>query len=339
MKKSTIASKVEKNWTVLLVDGQGRIRRIRNFRRKLTLLLAFGTSAIVLAGVMGILYGGSLQKQKSLADNLDRLEERVAALQQQNELLKVRAVRLEAQAAGADHTTVARKVPAASLPKTEATPAKAEAAPPKIEATPAKSEAAPSKAAPAPREAEPEPARQPAASAEAPAQTDEKAEAPEEQREPQVDAEALKVDYQAETETIAAQFVIKNIGSGSAGGRAVVVLQTEEGRSQLWFALPSVPLKEGRPIGNQGRRFSISRFMTLKLDRRFAEPGTRFVRAMIYAYTLEGRPLLDKTFDVDLAIPEKEKPPQTDENPLPTAAPLGLTLPEPETETPTGVQP
>jgi hypothetical protein len=177
------------------------------------------------------------------------------------------------------------------------------------------------------------------ATAEAPPQAEEKAEEPEEQRETEVDAEALKVDYQAEDETITAQFKIKNTGSGTAGGRAVVVLQTEEGRSQLRFALPSVPLREGRPIGNRGRRFSISRFMTLKLDRRFAEPGTRFVRAIVYAYTLDGRPLLDKTFDVDLAIPEKEAPPQAEENPLPAAAPLGLTLPEPETETPTGVQP
>jgi hypothetical protein len=168
----------------------------------------------------------------------------------------------------------------------------------------------------------------------------------EERREPQVDAESLKLAYMAETETIEAQFVIKNTGQGSAGGRAVVVLHTEEGRSQLRFALPSVPLREGRPIGNQGRRFSISRFMTLSLQRRFAEPGTRFARAVIYAYTLEGRQLLAKPFDVSLDIPEKKvsseaaaEPAHRPVSPLPTAAPLGLTLPEPEPETPTGVQP
>jgi hypothetical protein len=102
------------------------------------------------------------------------------------------------------------------------------------------------------------------------------------------------------------EFVIKNTGQGSAGGRAVVVLHTEEGRSQLRFAVPSVPLRDGQPIGNRGRRFSISRFMTLTLKRKFAEPGTQFVRASVYAYTLEGKKLLEKTFDVTLTIPEKE---------------------------------
>jgi len=313
-KKSTIASKVDKNWTVLLVDGQGRIRRIRHFRRKLWLLIGFSMGALALAGIMGILYGGMFQKQKTLSDEVERLTERIAAVQQQNELLKVRAVRLEARAAASDDTATA------SPPASVATPP---------EAMPAEQEAAPEQPA------------TPDTPAESSSQTEEQAEAPEAQQEPQpqVDAEGLKVAYQAETETITAQFVIKNTGHGPAGGRAVVVLQTEEERSQLRFALPSVPLREGRPIGNRGRRFSISRFMTLKLERRFAEPGTRFVRAVVYAYTLEGRPLLDKTFEVSLVVPEKEAPPESEATPLPTAAPLGLDLPDPETETPAGVQP
>ena len=313
-KKSTIASKVDKSWTVLLVDGQGRIRRIRNFRRKLWLLIGFSTGALALAGIMGILYGGMLHKQQTFSDEVDRLTGRIAALQQQNELLKVRAVRLEAQASASDNAAADNKTSTASAPKRVET---------QPEATPVSQESAP------------------AAPVDPPSEADAPAEATETQPEPQpqVDAEGLKVDYQADTETLTAQFVIKNTGSGSAGGRSVVVLQTEKGRSQLRFTLPSVPLREGRPIGNQGRRFSISRFMTLKLERRFAEPGTRFVRAVVYAYTLDGRPLLDKAFDVDLSVPEKKAPPETAVKPFPTGAPLGLSLPESEPEPPAGVQP
>jgi len=313
-KKSTIASKVDKNWTVLLVDGQGRIRRIRNFRRKLWLLIGFSLTTLALAGIMGILYGGMFQKQRTLSAEVDRLTEKIAAIQQQNELLKVRAVRLEARAAATGNTTAAPP-PASAETEPETTSVSQDAAPEQPQA--------------------------PAAPAEKPSQAEEPAEAPETQQEPrpQVDAEGLKVAYRAETETITARFVIRNTGQGPAGGRAVVVLQTEEGRSQLRFALPSVPLREGRPIGNRGRRFSISRFMTLKLERRFAEPGTNFVRAVVYAYTLEGRQLLDKTFQVNLVVPEKEAPPKSETTSLPTAAPLGLDLPEPETETPAGVQP
>jgi hypothetical protein len=325
-KKNTIASKMDKSWTVLLVNGQGRIRRIRNFRRKLGLLVGFSTGALALAGIMAILYGGMLHQQKTFSDEIDRLTGRIAALQQQNELLKVRAVRLEAQASASGQTTASNKALTASAPKSMATPPQTTLVS---------------------RGPVPEQPKAPAAPADTPtevdtpAEADEKAEAPEarQKHQPQVDAVGLKVDYQAQTETIAAQFVIKNTGQGQAGGRSVVVLQTEDGRSQLHFALPSVPLKEGRPIGNRGRRFSISRFMTMKLERRFAEPGTRFVRAVVYAYTLDGRPLLDKTFDVDLVVPEKEAPPKAPGKPLPTAAPLGLSLPAPETETPAGVQP
>jgi len=320
-KNGTIASKVDKSWTVLLVDGQGRIRRIRNFRRKLWLLIGFSTGALALAGIMGILYGGMLHKQQTVSDENDRLTGRVAALQQQNELLKVRAVRLEAQASASNNAATANKTSTTSAPKHMETRPKA---------TPVSQETA-----------SVSPKAAPAAAVDPPPEADANAEATETQPEPQpqVDAEALKVDYQADTETITAQFVIKNTGPGSAGGRSVVVLQTEEGRSQLRFTLPSVPLREGRPIGNRGRRFSISRFMTLKLERRFAEPGTRFVRAVVYAYTLDGRPLLDKAFDVDLAVPEQKAPPGTAVKPLPTGAPLGLSLPEPETEPPAGVQP
>jgi hypothetical protein len=323
-KKNTLASKVDKSWTVLLVDGQGRIRRIRNFRRKLWMLIGFSGGALLLAVVMGVFYGGMLQKQKTLVDEVGHLEDRIIAIQQQNELLKARAVRLEAQAAGPGNAV-------ASAKDAEPEPSKAEQArapvPPSSQAIASGPPDAPTEPAPA---THPSPSKVVVV------------EGPEEKREPQVDAESLKLAYQTETETVEAQFVIKNTGQGSAGGRAVVVLHTEEGRSQLRFALPSVPLREGRPLGNQGRRFSISRFMTLSLQRRFAEPGTRFVHAVIYAYTLEGRQLLDKHFDVRLDIPEKKVSSEAAADParpLPTAAPLGLNLPEPEPETPTGVQP
>jgi len=319
-KTNTIASKVHNSWTVLLVDGHGRIRRIRNFRRKLWLLIWFSAGALTLAAVMGTLYGGMMRKQIALTAEVDRLEEKIVALQQQNELLKARAVRLEAQAADAGH-------PAAPKPPPATDPAKNETPP-----QPAKALAVQAVA--------PEPPEIPDAADDQPSQEEaEEAAAPQEHRDLQVDVENLKVSYQAETETVEAQFVIKNTGQGQAGGRAVVVLHTEEGRSQMHLALPSVPLREGRPVGNQGRRFSISRFMTLNLERRFAEPGTRFVQAVIYAYTLEGRPLLDKTFDVSLAIPEKQVSPQPMAAPLPVASPLGLDMPQPEPQPPTGVQP
>jgi hypothetical protein len=308
-----------------LVDGQGRIRRIRKFRQKLWALAAICAGSLLLTAVMATLYGGAVRKQMAIAEDVGSLKEEIASLQQQNELLKVRAVRMEALAAKTGEQTPSSPKVAPAAPAVKP--------PPPSAALPEKTEPAAMAAAAAAAKPEPPPAPAPA-------------EKPEEKKDPQVDAERLKVSYQPESETIKAQFVIKNTGQGQAGGRAVVVLHTADEPTALRFALPSVPLREGRPRGNRGRRFSISRFMTLNLERKFAEPGTRFVRADIFAYSLEGKPLLEKTFDVSLEIPEKKAPAkativpsmQLDDTP-PTNTPLGLSLPEPEPETATGAQP
>ena len=323
MKKKTIASKYEKSWTVLLVDGQGRIRRIRNFRQKSWAIAGLVAGALILAAVMGILYGGTVRKQMALANQVDALQGEIAAIQQKNELLKARAVRMEAQMAksektvGSEQTVASVSQQAAAVHPQPARPSK------EVAVTPPVAPVVP-----------------------APAATPVVVEKPEEKKDPQVDVEGLKLAYLADTENIEARFVIKNTGQGSAGGRAVVVLQTEEGRSQLRFAVPSVPLRDGQPVGNRGRRFSISRFMTLTLQRKFAEPGTQFVRASVYAYTLEGKKLLEKTFDVPLSIPKEEA--SSDAQVIPFGplddsgaadTPLGLTLPAPKPEENTGVQP
>ena len=271
---------------------------------------------------MGTLYGGTLRKQMVLSDEVDALRGEIVTIQQENELLKARAVRMEAQMTKPEQTVASGKTVASVSQPAEAVP------PP---ASPAKQ----STVAPPAVPATPAPAATPAV-----------VDKPEEKKDPQVDVEGLKIAYLADTEDIEARFVIKNTGQGSAGGRAVVVLHTEEGRSQLRFAVPSVPLRDGQPVGNRGRRFSISRFMTLTLKRKFAEPGTQFVGASVYAYTLEGKKLLEKTFDVTLTIPEKEVASDAVVVPFAplddtgaAAAPLGLNLPELKPEENTGAQP
>ena len=325
MKKNSMASKFEKSWTVLLVDGQGRIRRIRNFRQKLWAVISISLIALILAGIMGAFYGRALQKQMALSKEVATLQQELLVLQQQNDVLKARAVRIETQAAKTQKVDETRAASPAPSPKPIPVVAKAET---------------------------PSPPPPPAPAPEAP-QADEKVmestpapEQPEEKQAPQVDASDLKVSYAAETQTLDAQFVIKNTGQGSAGGRAVVVLHTEEGPSQLRLALPTVPLRRGQPVGNRGRRFSIARFMTLKLNRKFAEPGTNFVGAVVYAYTLDGEKLLEKPFELALEIP-KPKPPQevaptTEVQPEEkevTVAPFGITLPEDTPQENTGAQP
>ena len=337
MKKNTMASKFEKSWTVLLVDGQGRIRRIRNFRQKFWAIIGLSLGALILAGVMGTFYGGAVRKQVALSNEVADLRQQIQSIQQQNDVLKARAVRMEAQAAKAEKPVKAKPAPAPSPPKPVPVASKTDG--------PAQLSSPAPKADPEPPKAEEKPAEKPSPP-----------EKKEENQDPRVDAESLKLAYTADTQTIDAQFVIKNTGQGSAGGRAVVVLHTETGQSQLRFALPSVQLRNGQPVGNRGRRFSIARFMTLKLNRKFAEPGTRFVGAVVYAYTLDGKPLLEKAFDVALEIPKPPPPPQVAPTPEPppqvaptpepppeetdtTVTPFGIKIPDAKPEENTGAQP
>ena len=106
-----------------MVDGQGRIRRIPHFRQKLWAIIGMSVAALAIAAVMGLLYGGTLRKQMALAETVGTLEKAIAALQQENELLKARAVRMEAQAVTSEKTTVPEARVASVSPKVEAAPA------------------------------------------------------------------------------------------------------------------------------------------------------------------------------------------------------------------------
>ena len=175
MKKKTIASKVEKSWTALLVDGQGRIRRIRKFRQKLWAIVGLIAGTLILAAVMGTLYGGTLRKQMALSDEVDALRGEIVAIQQENELLKARAVRMEAQMTKPEQTVASGKTVASVSQPAEAVPPPASPAkqatvtPPAVPATPA------------------------------PAATPAVVDKPKEKKDPQVDVEGLKIAYLADT--------------------------------------------------------------------------------------------------------------------------------------------
>jgi hypothetical protein len=119
-----------------------------------------------------------------------------------------------------------------------------------------------------------------------------------------VAVEDLKVTYQTAEKALAAEFVIRNTGGRQAQGRAVVVLSAGEEAAMPRLTLPPVPLKDNRPRGNRGRRFSISRFMRLQMQRKVAEPGLRYDSADVFVFDMQGQLLQEKTFRVAVSIPE-----------------------------------
>jgi hypothetical protein len=115
--------------------------------------------------------------------------------------------------------------------------------------------------------------------------------------------ENFKVTYEAADKTLASTFVIRNTGNSQAQGRAVVVLSANDDGAAPRLTLPPVPLKNNRPRGNRGRRFSIARFMRLQLQRKVAEPGLRYDSADVFVYDMQGKLLKEQTFTVAVEIP------------------------------------
>ena len=304
MKANPQTSPNETNRTVLMVDGHGRIRTIHKFHQKLGIGIALVVFALLTAAGAFWMYTGGLQVQAELRQQIDALRAQVAEAEHQQELLLARAVKAEARIASGDPQEASSAAAPAAPPVVKAraknkrpTPqsgaAKAEAR--AVEVKPAK---------PAPPKPEPAPQPEPVVS---------------------VVVDKFKVTYLETEKALAADFIIRNTGNAQAQGRTVVVLSSKADTTTPRLTLPPVPLRDDRPRGNRGRRFSITRFMQVKLQRKVAEPGLQFDAANVFVFNMQGKLLQEKTFEVAVRIPE-EKPPV----PAAVAAPAASAAPGPD---------
>lgn len=304
MKPNQPASLNEPNRTVLMVDGHGRIHTIPKFHQKLRLGIAVLVGALLAAAAAGWLFLDGLQTRQALQDQIASLRAEVAAAEHQKELLLARVVRAESRAAPS------------ARPRA---PVSASAAAPVV-VPPAED----NKQVPAPA-VKPEPVRSAKpqrAAPPAPPQTEAKPEPV-----VSVAVEDLKVSYQVSEQSLATAFVIRNTGNTQAQGRAVVVLSSTDDDAAPRLTLPPVPLQNNRPRGNRGRRFSITRFMRLNLQRKVAEPGLRFDAADVFVFDMQGKLLQEKTFAVAVSIPAaKPAAPAKPAADQPAASPAANTI-------------
>jgi hypothetical protein len=313
MNKAATQLKPEAHWTVLLVDGHGRIRKIPRFRQKM-MALGIGVLAVLVLGVMAIsLYLRSRHELERLAATIAEQETQVVDLQKQNELLLARVVKAEAgtpaeAAVALAGNTQGAAPPSAAAPKPAEAPAKA---PPSRSAAPAKVPV-PAMEPPAPKAAAP---------------ATQGSEAP-----MTVAVDRFEADYRADQHALVTRFVIRNTGEGHAEGRTVVVMRAGDG---LDLTLPPVPMRDDNPLGTRGRRFSIARFMTIELERQVAEPGLHFDTAEVFVFDNQGALLTQKAFDVAVSVPTRRAP-QTAVDAAPPPAPpptANSILPLPEKPT------
>ncbi len=287
MKANPQAAPNETNRTVLMVDGHGRIRTIHKFHQKLGIGIALVVLALLAAAGAVWMYADGLLIQAELREQIDALRAKVAEAEHQQELLLARAVKAEARVAPNDAPGNSSTPPRVTPPDASAK-VKAPRPAPKsntVAATPPAVDAQTAK--PAPPQPKPAPKPEPVIG---------------------VAVDKFKVAYREAEKSLSANFVIRNTGNTQAQGRTVVVLSKKDDTATPRLTLPPVPLRDNRPRGNRGRRFSITRFMQVKLQRKVAEPGLQFDAADVFVFDMQGKLLQEETFAVAVRIPE-EKPP------------------------------
>ena len=287
MKANPQTSPNETNRTVLMVDGHGRIRTIHKFHQKMGIGIALVVLALLAAAGAVWMYADGLIVQAELREQIDALRTKVTEAEHQQELLLARAVKAEARVASSDSPGNSSTTPPVTPPEASAQAKTKRPAPKSSAAAAAPSAVDAPKAKPAPPKPEPVPEPAPVIG---------------------VAVDKFKVAYQEAEKSLAANFIIRNTGNTQAQGRTVVVLSQKDSTTTTRLTLPPVPLRDNRPRGNRGRRFSITRFMQVKLQRKVAEPGLQFDAADVFVFDMQGKLLQEQTFEVAVRIPE-EKPP------------------------------
>lgn len=299
--KETYTTAGKSRWTLLLIDGRGRIRRLRGLRQMVAATVGLVLALICGVAVFAVLWAGRTREHQQVLSALDQVQEQISVLKADNQSLLARVVVAENRVQADAHAPpVAARTPKPA-PVPEPTPVSPEPAPLPVTA-PAQS------TAPA----------QTTGQVTAPAASNQTSEVPGPKEAALVDAveiEKLTLSLDAADRRIAARFMLRNSGANPVEGRSVVVLRTDG--DEVWQTLPEVSLADGKPRGDRGRRFSIRRFMNVKLDGDVVARGVRLATAEVYVFSEEGRLLNEKRFAVDLEVPTGSTPSRAPENQTP----------------------
>jgi len=114
--------------------------------------------------------------------------------------------------------------------------------------------------------------------------------------------------HDAGSETLTARFRVKNLGDRSApvAGRCVIVLKADRGDPGSWLTMPQVKMVDGRPEGNRGQAFQISRFRDMEIKARGVADPSVYESATVYVFDTSGNALLEKTIPISLPAPPTE---------------------------------
>lgn len=267
-----------RRWTVLLVSDDGEMVNWRWFKGWMVCYLLVLAAALIAAGVLWQHYRRPLDANRRLTREVAALKAQVDTLKSEKDLLMARVVVSESLAPPEE--TAAPEDAAAETPP-DADGVDAAAGAPSESASIA---AAPEPAADSKTETPP---------------------APEPEAAPVIDVKDLKVSHDTGQQMLYAQFMVKKRDDGpdTVKGRTFVVLKSDTAGGRRLLPMPAVPLEDGRPVRvRSGRFFSISRFNIVKFKTAFKGSDDVFSEAAVLVYALDGTLLLEKSFDIQVAV-------------------------------------
>lgn len=270
-------SKKAKHRTLVLVGSQGEVISIKRFRG-----LAILTTCISIVALVAIIYlffntKGLTVENKELKESLSQLQEKFQYLRDENDILMARLVAISPEG-GVDPFETEDSKPEASsdAPTSNASMGQLDIEK-MIQSIDKQSE-----------------------NKQFTAQT--------------IDVEDLAVVHETDTKTLQIRFNLRNIDPElkPVSGRTVLILKTDDQNQSNWLILPFVPTVAGEPASTTtGRRFSISRFKTVKFSIAGQTNPQRFKNATVFVFSKTGDRLLEKDFKVDVkkvvaSIPQQD---------------------------------
>ena len=301
-------TKPEKRWQLLLVADDGRIipfKRIKGIALTMAILL-------VLLGLVCVGLGWQLTAEKirhhRALDQLTDANRQVAHYKREHELITTELVLAEArlEKAGLRSPGIGERIsqqpPVMSSdtepvfedqpddgekviePETTASPdADNQAAvPPTAAPVPSVAKAAAPEGSPTTVTAKPEP--------------------------PAVTLGDLELKYDAGEKNLLARFRVINNGprSSPVAGRCVVVLKSDWMAPEAWLPMPALTLVNGRPDGEQGQAFKISRFIDVEIKAKGQMDPSAFTTATVFVFDTSGAQVLAKDFPIVIPAPKPE---------------------------------
>ncbi len=302
-------SKQDRRWTLLFIGNHGRTITLKRFKGIVILsIFVFAVAIAVSAGLF-------VWNQKIIMDNRDlegeikSLNERLDALRHDKDILLTRLVVAESQ--------VQEKI-SSQTEKTETDQFADPQQPAADETAQVKPAVEQNVEPPAPKVADPQP-------------VDESSDAG-----LSVGIEDFSILDHTGDNRLKVLFKIKNTSSNSqrVSGHVIVVLKGEQ---TDWLPIPSMPLVDGRPTGEQrGHSFGINYFKTMRLSTPSPKHPEKYQTASVYVFTRKGELLLEKEFSVTLspnkaqygkplpgvhALPAENAKPPAAQPPAPEASP------------------